>query len=350
MNFGEWLALCETIIVNGQEFRSPLQALKHMYETHPNPENLIVTFTRWDKVGINPKSHFSPVGVYFYPLDYVIKEELQVPFAGQQPYLNVCEFTRPEKILHMTKDKSNQKGMELLSVFPKESVDIALNIVEDKLMNRDPVVKILSDYSKFWLTMEEISQRNPVTLNVNFRKCGIDGFVDHGTQTICGDEPTQGVVLTGTSLKRILVVPYYHPRSMKTGVKYLRPIRKEISDITKIPKEQIENLLKHRNSDLEIYDFIKDSSNKDETIDLIIRYKKDLSSSNVLNILIYASDREEIAKSLGSYNINKLNYRQAFNFIKSKSSDVNERIQFLRNYYTGTDPEIISLLSQKNVL
>ncbi len=350
MNFGEWLALCETIIVNGQEFRSPLQALKHMYETHPNPENLIVTFTRWDKVGINPKSHFSPVGVYFYPLDYVIKEELQVPFAGQQPYLNVCEFTRPEKILHMTEDTSNQKGMELLSVFPKESVDIALKIVEDKIMNRDPVVTILSDYSKFWLIVKQISQHNPVTVNVNFRKCGIDGFVDHGTQTICGDEPTQGVVLTGTSLKRILVVPYYHPRSMKTGVKYLRPIRKEISDITKIPKEQIENLLKHRNSDLEIYDFIKDSSNKDETIDLIIRYKKDLSSSNVLNILIYASDREEIAKSLGSYNINKLNYRQAFNFIKSKSSDVNERIQFLRNYYTGTDPEIISLLSQKNVL
>jgi hypothetical protein len=136
---------------------------------------------------------------------------------------------------------------------------------------------------------------------------------------------------------------------MKTGMNYL-PIRKEISDITKIPKEQIENLLKHRNSDWEIYDFIKDSSNPDGAIDLIIRYKKDLSSSNVLNILIYASDREEIAKSLGSYNINKLNYRQAFLFIKSKSSDVNERIQFLRNYYTGTDPEIISLLSQKNVL
>ena len=349
MNFGEWLALCETIIVNGQEFRSPLQALKHMYETHPNPENLIVTFTRWDKVGINPKSHFSPVGVYFYPLDYAIKEQLEVPFAGEQPYLNVCEFTRPEKILHMTEDTSNQKGMELLSVFPKESVDIALKIVEDKIMRGGTIVTILSDYSKFWLIVKQISQHNPVTVNVNFRKCGIDGFVDHGTGTICGDEPTQGVVLTGNSLKRILVVPYYHPRSMKTGMKYL-PIRKKISDITKIPKEQIENLLKHRNSDLEIYDFIKDSSNPDGAIDLIIRYKKDLSSSNVFNILKYASDREEIAKSLGSYNINKLNYRLAFNFIKLKSSDVNERIQFLRNYYTGTDPEIISLLSQQNVL
>ena len=338
MNFGEWLALCETIIVNGEEFRSPLQALKHMYETHPNPENLIVTFTRWDKVGINPKSKFYPVGVYFYPLDYVIEIQLKVPFAGQQPYLNVCEFTRPEKILHITEDKSNEKGMELLSVFPKESVDIALKIVEDK--------QILSDYSKFWLTMQEISQRNPVTLNVNFRKCGIDGFVDHGTGTICGDEPTQGVVLTGTSLKRILVIPYYHPRSKETSWKFL-PIRKKISDITKIPKEQIENLLKHRNSNREIYDFIKDSSNPDEAIDLIIRYKKDLSSSNVLNIILYASDKEAKAKLLGSYNINKLEYIQVNSFIKSKSSDVvNERIQFLRNYYTGTNPEIISLLSQ----
>jgi hypothetical protein len=51
-------------------------------------------------------------------------------------------------------------------------------------------------------------------------------------------------------------------------------IRNKISDITKIPKEQIENLLKHRNSDQEIYDFIKDSSNSDEAIDLIIRYKR----------------------------------------------------------------------------
>lgn len=347
MNFGEWLALCETIIVNGEEFRSPLQALKHMHETHPNPENLVVTFTIWDKVGINPKSKFSPVGVYFYPLYYVIKVQLEVPYAGRQPYLNVCEFTRPEKILHITEDKSNEKGMELLSVFPKESVDIALKIVEDKIMRGFPIT---GDYTKFWLMVKQISQNNPVTFNVNLRKCGIDGFVDHDTGTIFADEPTQGVVLTGNSLNRILVIPYYHPRSRKTRMQYL-PIRKEISDITKIPKDQIENLLKHRDSDLEIFNFIKDSSNKDEAIDLIIRYKKDLSSSNVLNIILYASDKEAIAKLLGSYNINKLEYRHVNNFIKSKSSDVvNERIQFLRNYYTGTNPEIISLLSQQNMV
>ncbi|MEI7488797.1 MAG: hypothetical protein WCJ72_15595, partial [Chryseobacterium sp.] len=90
-------------MIKDQEFRNPLIALKHIQKTHPNPENLVVTFTKIDKVGINPTSGYdTPLGIYLYPLNYVIERQLYMPFAGNKPYFNVCEFTRPEKILHMT--------------------------------------------------------------------------------------------------------------------------------------------------------------------------------------------------------------------------------------------------------
>ena len=205
MNFKSWFILSETITVKDEEFRDPLNALKRIQKTHPNPENLVVTFTAIDKVGINPKSRYStPFGVYFYPLDYVIEKKINVPFAGDQPYINVCEFTRPDKILHMTDDVNNQKGIvELFYAFPEigsQKIEMSLYRVSDKYFFR-------SNYSKLWLVTREMAENKPVLWNANLRKCGIDGFVDHGTGTIHINEPTQGVVFTANSLKRILVIP-----------------------------------------------------------------------------------------------------------------------------------------------
>ena len=172
MNFKEWLTLTEKIMIKDQEFREPLLALQYIQKNNPNSENFAVTFTAIDKVGINPTSGYeTPIGIYFYPLDYVVKRKMNVPFAGDQPHINVCEFKRPEKILHMTSDVSNQKGMELLNVFPKEQVDQAIKNAGE--------YEIRSNYSKFWAVTKIIANNKPTQWNVNFRKCGIDGFVDH---------------------------------------------------------------------------------------------------------------------------------------------------------------------------
>jgi hypothetical protein len=322
MNFKQWLILSETITVKDQEFRDPLTALKHIQETHPNPENLVVTFTMIDKVGINPKSKYdTPLGIYFYPIDYVIHKEMDVPFAGDQPYLNVCEFTRPEKILHMTSDVNNQKGLDLLNVFAKEEVDLAIERLENNY-------ELRSNYSKLWLVTREIAKKRAiftsdsldvyyggeektneaVLWNANLRKCGIDGFVDHNTKTIHENEPTQGVVFTGTALRRILVIPQI--------------LKKPLPDINKIPVHQIENLLKNKNlfnSDIE--KFLDDAENKDEIARIIIQYKPELSDENVFTLLAYAENKDEIARILGSDNINKLDIDSVFHLLK----DANEK-------------------------
>jgi|694.fasta_scaffold93057_2 hypothetical protein len=333
MNFKQWLILSETITVKDEEFRDPLNALKHIQATHPNPENLVVTFTAIDKVGINPKSTYStPFGIYFYPLDYVIEKKINVPFAGDQPYINVCEFTRPDKILHMTDDVNNQKGLELLNIFPQEEVDAAMQNISNKYIFR-------SDYSKLWLVTKQIAGKRAIDVyygveektneavlwNTNLRKCGIDGFLDHGTGTIHTNEPTQGVVFTANSLKRILVIP----QRLFTKQGESMPVRKPLPDLNRIPLNQLENLLKTRNlSDNDFHYLLAFAPDKDEMAKLIVQHVKELSVNNIIgNLLDVASDKQEMARLIAQH-VTELSSRN-ISFLLSTADDKDEMARFL---------------------
>jgi len=72
-NFRNWLQLQEKIVIGTEEFRDMYLALEYLRQTHARPESLVVTYTNVDKVGINPKSKYNtPLGIYFYPLDWTI--------------------------------------------------------------------------------------------------------------------------------------------------------------------------------------------------------------------------------------------------------------------------------------
>jgi hypothetical protein len=48
--------------------------------------------TKGAKIGINPKSEFhTPLGIYTYPVDYVINHQMEVPYAGGKPYIHVLQ-------------------------------------------------------------------------------------------------------------------------------------------------------------------------------------------------------------------------------------------------------------------
>lgn len=57
--------------------------------------DVFISFTRIDKIGINPKSGYTtPIGVYCYPLQdyrdaFIASNAIRVPFAGSNPYINV---------------------------------------------------------------------------------------------------------------------------------------------------------------------------------------------------------------------------------------------------------------------
>ena len=132
-----------------------------------------------------------------------------------------------------------------------------------------------------------------------------------------------------------------------------------------------------------IYYLINSENNKDKKdrmIEIIIKYKTELSDNNLFNLLNYASDKEEIARQLGPKNINKLSAKTVnhlFYYTSDKermanilgSENINKLIgdndrnyinwlfangepvehkegmkQILRKYYTGKNQELISLL------
>ncbi len=325
MNFKEWLLLTEKTIIKDQEFRDPFPALQHIQKTHPNPENLAVTFTKIDKVGLNPKNRFeTPIGIYLYPLDYVIQKQMNVPFAGNYPHINVCEFTRPEKILHMTSDVSNQKGMELLNVFPKEQVDKAIKNLDK--------YKIRSNYSKLWLMTKIISDDKTTQWNINFRKCGIDGFVDHGTGTIHPNEPTQCVVFASNALKLLHSIDnsmYYKTKDKSNDDDDDYIIRKDKYEIEKMSDEQIIGLLKSRRN-LNIKSLIDSATDKNKVIELIVKYKSIIFAGDVFDLLNAATEKNKIAEII----------------IKKKSELDHDSVRFLINFATDTE-KIAELIIKK---
>ena len=326
MNFKEWLLLIEKTMLKDQEFRDPLLALKYIQKTHPNPENLAVTFTEIDKVGINPQTkHKTPLGIYLYPLNYVIERKMNVPFVKDQPYINVCEFIRPEKILHMTSDKSNQNlyhgknnqdGMELLNVFPKEQVDQAIENIE----NVDGAIR--SNYSKLWLVTQILANKNPIQWNANLRKCGIVGFIDHGTGTIHMNEKTQCVVFTTSALKLLHSINnlIYDGTYYDSYAQMNQRLKTFKYDINKMSDEQIVKLLQSRRH-LDLGSLISSSNNKEKFSELIVKYKLELSDNDVKDLIDSAINKDKFSKLIIEKKP-KLSGRDIFTlFFSSKEKD-----------------------------
>ena len=332
MNFKEWL-LNEKIMIKDQEFREPLIALQYIRKNHPFPNTLAVTFTKIDKVGLNPQSKWkTPLGIYLYPIDYVIEKKMNVPFAANQPHINVCEFTRPQKILHMNPDISKQDGMELLNVFPKEQVDQASknidksvdmfnkaqklfdhkktklnNLQYDQEKENDLYKKYIdaktlydftkdelqglaphigSNYSKLWLVTRILANNKPTQWNINLRKCGIDGFVDHGTGTIHPSEPTQCVVFATNALKLL------HSIDNSTYFK-----KTDNYNSKKMSDEQIIGLLQSRRS-LDLKNLFLNTTEKEKMADLIIKNKTYISHADVEDLIYHAQDKDKMAKMI----------------------------------------------------
>lgn len=78
---------------------------------YKDDENIYISFTNVDKVGINPKSKFNtPLAIYTYPLKEMWKnfdhvgKQIQVPFAGNNPYIWVLKQSKGKFIKDLYTD------------------------------------------------------------------------------------------------------------------------------------------------------------------------------------------------------------------------------------------------------
>lgn len=66
-----------------------------------NDPTIYVSFTALEKIGINPQSEYNtPLGVYAYPLKEMYNdiEQDQIPFAGDQPWIQVLKSTHATEL------------------------------------------------------------------------------------------------------------------------------------------------------------------------------------------------------------------------------------------------------------
>ena len=180
------------------------------------------------KLGINPTSGFeTPVGVYFYPVDYVIQfskskggKRITAPFTGsaEWQFLWVVKIDCPEdQILdcrHYTAKQSVAIEDQMASACKEHGMALPAERAKSTAKRQD---QLAIDWNLTRLVAEQIAQsrsRDPVKTaviasssailwNKLLRRCGFLMIRDDGTGTIHSNEPTQTLVLDPRLIKPI---------------------------------------------------------------------------------------------------------------------------------------------------
>jgi hypothetical protein len=214
-----------------------------------------------------------------------------------------------------------------------------------------------------------IAPDNPSKQNKIFRQLGIDGFNDQGSGTIHPSEQYQAVFFKPQTLQKIKVLDNVLHKSL-VGKQPLQKYPKEIINLDIQNKNAIEkytNYIMRNNKTQDIEDIdskylILGSKERDKTAKFIIKNKKYLNDNDVYNLLSYATDKDEIAKLLGSENINKLSDKNVYDLLRyAKNPDemaefiiqyktyLNDYSVFLLLSYATNKDEIAKLLGKENI-
>lgn len=203
-------------------------AVKSTTDTIADILNVFVSFTKVDKLGINPKSKYeTPIGIYAYPAEYVRKvvggnkRMSTLPFAGDEPHVNMFKATGNIINVATMTDAEVREYYQLISDFWAEmsgedwkpSLDqIEIFINEAKTRSKHP------DYpgGRLWyvtmrvaeLMARKLKSKPAITWNKLFRAIGIDGVVDYdstngGQGIIHTNEPSQAVFFSTNAIKNV---------------------------------------------------------------------------------------------------------------------------------------------------
>ena len=197
---------------------SELEQLEHIAEQY-GYEDIYVRFVDIPKLGINPSSKYgTPFGICAYPLEYVIEKELNVPFAGEMPYIMVFE-DNGAKLLELTEPGSDwtqddhalalRMAPILKSVLNTDDIDMTAtpNPNEDPNDNDNDRVwsPVWSWMYKNILQFGNHEDRGKLATRV-LTQLGYEGVSDPGYGIIFSDEPEQTVFFNTSHLKVILAI------------------------------------------------------------------------------------------------------------------------------------------------
>jgi uncharacterized protein YbcV (DUF1398 family) len=221
--------------------------LDQLQKYAPHASNLYVSFTKIDKIGINPGSKYkTPNGIYTYQLDWLLKhfnkidtDDLRdVPHGGNGKFAWVIQPTTDVLLLNSYNkcNKLEEDIKKLRKYFSKMSDDEFNNKLEEAITN----AKFDDKATQIWNITRILANENPNKWNYLLREClGYSVIRDNGLEIIHENEPHQTVFLSIKSFK--VIDKIINKRSDEHL--YINSSRKEIDTKLSLSsyKEQLKN-------------------------------------------------------------------------------------------------------------
>ena len=205
-----------------------------------------ISFTKLDKLGINPQSEFStPLGIFAYQLKETWKEYgvdkykdfRQYPFANENPYIWLFKAKEPSTVLNLSKYTKSDYKRDI----------VKLKELPNTVIDWDSFIKRVEDDSKIegaagyiwnltrWVANNYTNPNKPY-LNLNIKWSNIlrklySGVVDNGNEIVHENEPIQSVFFSKSAIELIKKVNNISLLDSKeTDI-----VVSNINDIKKIP-------------------------------------------------------------------------------------------------------------------
>lgn len=175
------------------------------------------------KLGINPINHYNtPLGIYTYPIDYVLSRSGKVPFAGNLPYIWVVESTGNLLDLCSYTDADLESDLEKL-----EDISHYTSHVRENMRS----ASVQTPGGKLWYVLMKLSDTygnsnkiKPTTAwSKLIKELGYSGAHDScGHGIIHSSEPTQAFFVSRESFKTLEVIDNdLHKKGPNYSLSYL---------------------------------------------------------------------------------------------------------------------------------
>jgi len=187
------------------------------------------------KIGINPKSSYeTPLGIYTYPVDYVIKwsaqrGKLTAPYTGRGEWGFLYVLRRQtNKVID---DKTNMEPF--YRRFREYAITVTDEDTVDEIVGQGiATASVGSPMNQFWNYTRLFANNHydkigaktaAVAWNVVLRRSGVEAIVDdNNSGTIHPSEPTQAVFMTSSAFSVVDVIYRDHEKRENPDSNYLR--------------------------------------------------------------------------------------------------------------------------------
>lgn len=269
-------------------------------------KNSFVSFTRIEKLGINPKSKYNtPIGIYCYPSEYVLEQTghdderpmSDLPFAGSSPYGNVF----------------NVRG-NIIRIDTLSSVDYStyLSKLEEICSRKFSHVETIKDAVKrfsneshtsakfpdldggrLWYVIKCLAELISMHVEINssniwsnlFRLIGVDGVVDMGSGIIHTSEPTQAVIFNLQSIINNIRVENKYSSFDKNKTNEKQDIINQITSTTMLSSKLSYYIYRHPH----LFKYVKDQDARTKMLQQhssLLLYLSNITKEDFLTSLV----------------------------------------------------------------